>query len=278
MVKGYIQRGIISFFLLIGAYYFSQMVGLNAHLEEKLGIELPALWIHQDVPRHLPGLEVTPPDLDVPDFEVKLPPSSSDEEGQEEAAAAAKKLQSIRVANSMALGYKREHFGDGWATTRGCDTRNKVLARDLGEVKYKPGSTCVVTSGVLQDPYMGATVQFLRGPSTSQAVQVDHVVSTSAAWRLGASEWSKKRRIEFYNDMDNLLAVDGPTNQAKSDRTLEEFATAKDKKTNKPLLAPESTCAFAIKYVEVTAKYDLKMTADDIAYASSTLTKCAARE
>ncbi len=32
------------------------------------------------------------------------------------------------------------------------------------------------------DPYTGATIDFVRGPDTSSAVQIDHVVSLSDAW------------------------------------------------------------------------------------------------
>ena len=93
-------------------------------------------------------------------------------------------------------GYTREQFGQAWADVdgNGCDTRNDVLAQDLADVSLKPGThDCVVLSGTLADPYTGTVLDFARGPG-STAVQIDHVVALSAAWRTGAQGWSARRR------------------------------------------------------------------------------------
>lgn len=117
-------------------------------------------------------------------------------------------------------GYKRKNFGHAWADTdrNGCDTRNDVLNRDLTSVSHKPGThDCKVTSGDLVDPYTGKDISFTAGKSTSSAVQIDHVVSLSNAWQTGAQQLSDDEKKELANDPLNLLAVDGPTNQGKSD-------------------------------------------------------------
>jgi len=117
-------------------------------------------------------------------------------------------------------GYQRELFGDGWVDTdrNGCDTRNDVLARDLTGAQFKPGTRdCVVLSGTLADPYSGRTIAFRRGQDTSELVQIDHVVALSDAWQKGAQQWDAATRTIFANDPLNLLAVDGPLNQEKSD-------------------------------------------------------------
>jgi Protein of unknown function (DUF1524)/Excalibur calcium-binding domain len=117
-------------------------------------------------------------------------------------------------------GYTREQFGDGWVDTdhNGCDTRNDVLARDLTGETFKAGTRdCVVLTGTLADPYSGRTIAFRRGQDTSEAVQIDHVVALSDAWQKGAQQWTAERRTAFANDPLNLLAVDGPLNQQKSD-------------------------------------------------------------
>jgi hypothetical protein len=117
-------------------------------------------------------------------------------------------------------GYSRLQFGPAWADVdhNGCDTRNDVLRRDLKSLALKPGTrNCVVLSGVLNDPYTAVTIHFLRGQTTSTAVQIDHVVALSDAWQKGAQQLSPARRLSLANDPLNLLAVDGPSNQSKSD-------------------------------------------------------------
>ena len=116
-------------------------------------------------------------------------------------------------------GYSRAKFGEPWSDVdhNGCDTRDDILRRDLNQVVLKPGSTCVVKSGTLHDLYTGKTIHFVRGVSTSAAVQIDHVVALGDAWRTSAATWTDARRLAYANDPRVLLAVDGPSNEAKED-------------------------------------------------------------
>src|SRR5690606_22084266 len=116
-------------------------------------------------------------------------------------------------------GYDRDEFGSGWQDPdrNGCDARNDVLARDMTDLTFKRGThDCIVLTGVLDDPYSGATIDFQRGQTTSSAVQIDHVVALSDAWQKGAQQLSDDERELLANDPLNLLAVDGPTNASKS--------------------------------------------------------------
>jgi len=112
-------------------------------------------------------------------------------------------------------GYDRGQFGDGWTEKGECDTRDLILIRDMTEEVVD--QKCEVQSGVLDDPYTGRHINFIRGPKTSDEVQIDHVVSLSNAWQTGAQRLTKQRRVELANDPLNLLAVDGPTNNKKGD-------------------------------------------------------------
>ncbi|MFF2246827.1 DUF1524 domain-containing protein [Arthrobacter sp. NPDC058130] len=117
-------------------------------------------------------------------------------------------------------GYSRDQFGPAWSDVdhNGCDTRNDMLRRDLTALALRPGTRdCVVLSGVLADPYTATAINFQRGNATSTAVQIDHVVALSDAWQKGAQQLSPAQRLSFANDPLNLLAVDGPANQSKSD-------------------------------------------------------------
>lgn len=114
-------------------------------------------------------------------------------------------------------GYDRAQFGQAWADVNlnGCDTRNDILKRDLSSVTFTDSVPCKVQGGILADPYTGMSIRFLRGTSTSAAVQVDHVVALSDAWQKGAQRLSPNQRTAFANDPLNLQATDGPTNIQK---------------------------------------------------------------
>lgn len=155
-------------------------------------------------------------------------------------------------------GYSRAQFGPAWTDDNddpdghnGCDTRNDVLRRDLTAVTIKPGSNgCTVLSGTLHDPYTGATIAFTRGTRTSGAVQIDHVVALDDAWQTGAQYWPARRRVDLANDPLELLAVDGPANEAKG---------AGDAAT---WLPPNKAyrCAYVARQVAVKARYGLWVT------------------
>jgi hypothetical protein len=150
-------------------------------------------------------------------------------------------------------GYDRALFGQAWADVdrNGCDTRNDVLARDLTADEVKDGTEgCLVLSGTLRDPYSGTTINFVRGQSTSSKVQIDHVVALSDAWQKGAQQLSTSRRTALANDGLNLLAVDGITNQRKSDGDAATW------------LPPNKSyrCSYVARQIAVKASYGLWVT------------------
>ena len=163
-------------------------------------------------------------------------------------------LASLRVAGrAPKTGYDRLRFGQAWADTdrNGCDTRNDILRRDLTAVTLKAGTHgCLVLRGTLKDPYTARTISFVRGVSTSTAVQVDHVVALSDAWQKGAQQWSTTKRTAFANDPLNLLAVDGPTNARKGDGDAATW------------LPPRKAirCAYVARQVAVKHRYGLWVT------------------
>jgi hypothetical protein len=164
-------------------------------------------------------------------------------------------------------GYERDLFGSGWGDPdrNGCDTRNDVLARDLTGESFKPGTRdCVVATGTLADPYSGTAIPFVRGQDTSDDVQIDHVVSVSDAWQKGAQSWDAGRRVAFYNDPLNLLAVDGPLNGQKGDGDAATW------------LPPHRgfRCAYVARQIAVKQDYDLWVTAAERDAMSRILSGC----
>lgn len=154
-------------------------------------------------------------------FLARLPDPSQNDVATVQGAFATSGVSAMNALESLdvkgrapATGYSRDKFGNGWASLAGCDMRNRILVRDLTDEILRDDN-CVVVSGVLNDPYTGQTIQFTRGNTTSDDVQIDHVVALSDAWQKGAQLLTDETRIEFANDPLNLLAVDGPTNVAK---------------------------------------------------------------
>jgi hypothetical protein len=110
---------------------------------------------------------------------------------------------------------------------------------------------CQVVSGTLNDPYTGKTIMFERGETSSQSVQIDHVVALSDAWQKGAQQLSYERRKELANDPLELLAVEGAANMQKSDGDAATWLPP-----NKPF-----RCQYVARQIAVKKKYSLWVTA-----------------
>ncbi len=143
-----------------------------------------------------------------------------------------------------------EQFG-GWATIHGCDTRNVILQRDLRDITLDSDG-CRVLTGVLQDPYTGASINFTRGQDTSRAVQIDHIVPLEYAFRAGAHGWSQEEREAFANAPENLQATEGSINASKGSKGPAAF------------LPPADACTYATKFLEVAATWELIVTQADL--------------
>lgn len=173
-------------------------------------------------------------------------------------------LEALKVkGRAPKTGYDCSQFGNGWEESGGCDTRNRILARDLTDVLYEVNS-CVVLSGNLNDPYTGKGIRFQRGQGSSAAVQIDHVVALSDAWQKGAQLLSPSLREQFANDGLNLLAVDGPANMNKGDGDAATWLPP-----NKPI-----RCSYVARQISVKLKYSLWVTAAEKAASSKILNEC----
>ncbi|MBU9766558.1 HNH endonuclease [Mycobacterium sp. TNTM28] len=166
--------------------------------------------------------------------------------------------------------YARYHFGEAWSDDvnvefghNGCNTRDDILRRDLAALTVRPG-TCYAATGVLHDPYTGVEVAFTRGPDTSGAVQIDHLVSLSDAWYKGARTWDPQRRRDFANDPRNLLAVGAQPNFDKAFRDAAGW------------LPPNAAfrCEFVARQIEVKAVYGLWVSAKEKDAMAAVLDGC----
>ncbi len=158
-------------------------------------------------------------------------------------------------------GYSRDMFGNGWTQNGDCNTRDDILARDMTQLDIRD---CKVYGGVLDDPYTGKTIRFLRGPSTSSLVQIDHVVALSDAWQKGAQYSSSETREQLANDPLELLAVDGNANQQKSDGDAATW------------LPPNKAyrCRYVARQIAVKQKYSLWVTVAEHDAMARVLSSC----
>lgn len=156
-------------------------------------------------------------------------------------------------------GYDRDRFGYAWMDTadgvplarNGCDTRNDLLKRDGQGLRFRSGSDCVVIAMTLDDPYTGTTIEWRKQDASE--VQIDHVVPLSYSWQMGAARWPESKREQLANDTLNLIPVQGRANSAKSDSGPASWLPP-----NKGI-----RCAYAVRFAQVAAKYELPVTAPD---------------
>ena len=184
-----------------------------------------------------------------------------------EAGTALAALATLEVkGRAPKTGYDRDEFGQRWKDIdrNGCGQRDDVLARDL--VGVQKDGRCVVTSGILDDPFTGERIAFERGEDTSSLVQIDHVVPLSDAWQKGAQQLTAHQRETLGNDPLNLLAVDGAANAQKSDS---DAATWLPKNT-------EFRCAYVARQVSVKVAYELWVTQAERDAIERILTGCPA--
>lgn len=141
-------------------------------------------------------------------------------------------------------------FGRAWndpSSHSGCDTRNTVLAAQLHDVSFKPGThNCKVAAGWVTDPYTGQRI-------TLQQVQIDHIYPLHRAYSAGAVQWPLARRQQFANDRRNLLAVSAHANESKADAGPGKWLPPN----------PGERCPYVVGYLSVAVAYGLPISASD---------------
>lgn len=145
-------------------------------------------------------------------------------------------------------GYKRTEFYDAWPTIDGCNLRQRIIKREVGDSAKLDG--CDVIAGTFIELCTGETREYKTKAEFSKHIQIDHVVALSDAWQKGAQQLTKEKRYELATDPLNLLAADGPANQQKSDG---DAATWLPK--NKAF-----RCQYVARQVSVKKKYTLWVT------------------
>ena len=142
-------------------------------------------------------------------------------EANPDAPLATEILEKLEVkGRAPKTGYKREEFYSGWPTVDGCSLRQRIIKREFGDTAVLDG--CNVVAGEFDEPYTGEHRVFTEKAQIYK-IQIDHVVALSDAWQKGAQYMEKEVRYKIATDPLNLLAVDGPANEQKSDGEKDEL-------------------------------------------------------
>ena len=191
--------------------------------------------------------------------------SSPRDAGDVKLGTARSDLEDLEVkGKDHRTGYEPEAFD--WRSDvdgNGCDTRNDALRRDLKNIVLEAGSEgCAVTSGDLDDEYLGDSYSFDLG---SAAVEIDHIVSPSNAWQTGAAGLSFDELQEFSSDPLNLLTV---SSELKRQKDAADAAT---------WLPPNESyqCEYVARQIAVKHKYDLWVAAPEKDAMQRVLDSCA---
>ena len=158
-------------------------------------------------------------------------------------------------------GYSRDEFYSGWPTVEGCNLRQRIIKREFGDSAVLDG--CTVVAGEFDEPYTGEHRVFTE-KSQIFKIQIDHVVALSDAWQKGAQYMEKDVRYKIATDPLNLLAVDGPANEQKSDGDAATWLPSNKK----------FRCQYVARQVSVKYKYGLWVTEAEKEAISQVLVNC----
>jgi hypothetical protein len=139
------------------------------------------------------------------------------------------------------------------------NTRARVLIRSSDTPVNFSANGCTVTGGQWHDPYSN------RQYTQASDIQIDHVVPLKNSYVSGAWKWDTSKRCLYANFMSNefhLLAVNGPDNMKKGDRTPEKF------------MPPNRaySCSYLTIWLKIKLIWNLAMTPSE-AHAISELVK-----
>ena len=183
-------------------------------------------------------------------------------EANENAPLATEILEKLEVkGRAPKTGYARTEFYNNWPTVDGCNLRQKIIKREFGDTAVLDG--CTVVAGEFDEPYTGEHRVFTEKSQISK-IQIDHVVALSDAWQKGAQYMEKEVRYKIATDPLNLLAVDGPANEQKSDGDAATWLPSNKK----------FRCQYVARQVSVKYKYGLWVTEAEKTAISNVLTNC----
>lgn len=168
--------------------------------------------------------------------------------------------------------YRRAAYGRSWADVDGdgCNTRDEVLLATVVRtepyrVQRQGRCRADMVAGTWTDLYTGEQMTWtnLKDTRQAEAIPLDHIVSLAGAYRYGAKNWTRHRRVEFANDELNLTPTTAAMNRAKSDHDPAAWTPP-----------PAGRCHYATRYVMIKQRYRLGVDASEKAALNQMLATC----
>ena len=117
--------------------------------------------------------------------------------------------------------YSRDDYKHWIDADNDCqNTRQEVLILESLEPVKLDSKGCKVVRGKWYDPY---TDKYFTNP---RDLDVDHFIPLAEADRSGAHQWSKEKKMQYANDLEDeevLIAVDKRANRSKGDKDPSEW-------------------------------------------------------
>lgn len=148
-----------------------------------------------------------------------------------------------RSLSHVELPYHRSRFGSGWAdTSNSCQNiRNSILSKlSVVPVKYESSNQCLVKQGKWYGFYSGADIY------QASQIDIDHIVPLKWAWDRGAKSWAYEQRVEFANDLSNLVVSSPAANRSKGSKGISQW------------LPSVNQCQYILRFIRVARKYRLE--------------------
>lgn len=244
---------------LIGRFRKRRLIAVFACIATLVGIIISNPSSYEeffDQTANAENSSVTLPDQSTQNNNQNTPDTSNSNESntnfnQSSGVKAVDILEQLEIkGRAPKTGYNRGKFYSGWPTVDGCNLRQRILKRELGDTATLASDNCTVISGEFTEPYTGSHLIFREKSDLSTGLQIDHVVALSDAWQKGAQYMDEDTRYAMATDPLNLLAVDSKANQGKSDGDAATW------------LPPNKSfrCQYVARQVSVKYRYHLWVT------------------
>jgi hypothetical protein len=156
-------------------------------------------------------------------------------------------VKALPVAAESNSGYDRaRQFGHWNDANRDCqNTRAEVLQNESkAKASFTTTKRCTVKSGRWVTTWDG------KVHTSATTVQIDHTVPVHEAWGSGARNWSKAKRVAFYNDIGDHRALSAQTSKLNS---------TKQARGPEAWMPPKNRCGYIGEWVAVKHRWGLKV-------------------
>jgi len=149
------------------------------------------------------------------------------------------------------------HYGE-WIDIDGdCqDVRAEILIKESENngvaptfIKREDGKNCKVATGKWIDYYTDIVY------TNAKDIDIDHVLPPYIHYNTVGEHQSKAKRVEFYNDTENLVITSLSLNRSKGKKDLSEFILR---------VPQENKCKYIRDYKRISDKNDISLDSSDM--------------